>query len=228
MSSRLPFLYLHMSNPRKKLQYCRPDRNIEYFYPEWNAKVKISQKISINNHIDSSSSSNLPILYIKFQFDTLFTGRLDQEIPYGRLIQIKLFHSATYMSRDKFFRVIEDNFKKLWGDLFDKNERRVFIEDMIKEIHEIIYDKCNKGRQHLDVSIHMSLFASNIVKLLWKMENNEDVMKDDCIICFEEFGKREKEVICMPCSHIFHGSCITTWLQNGHSCPICRYDLRVK
>lgn len=219
-----------MSNRNKKLKYCRPDWYGEYRNSDcnpnvWNAKVTIRQELSINNPI-AHSPCNLPTLYLKFHFDTLFTGQ--QERVQSRSLNIKLFHSATYMSRDKFFRVIEDNFKKLWGDLFDKNERRVFIEDMIKEIHEIIYDKCNKGRQHLDVSIHMSLFASNIVKLLWKMENNEDVMKDDCIICFEEFGKREKEVICMPCSHIFHGSCITTWLQNGHSCPICRYDLRVK
>lgn len=226
MSSRLPFLYLHMSNPRKKLQYCRPDRNIEYFYPEWNAKVKISQKISINNHIDSSSSSNLPILYIKFQFDTLFTGRLDQEIPYGRLIQIKLFHSATYMSREKFYRVIEDNIYEKWGEMFDKDDRQDFIDNIFEEIHEIIGEKFNKGRQRLVVSIRTNLFVSDIMKLVWKMKTDENLMNDDCIICFQEFEKGGQEVLCMPCSHVFHADCIAMWLQNGHCCPVCRYDFR--
>ncbi|WMV53329.1 hypothetical protein MTR67_046714 [Solanum verrucosum] len=95
---------------------------------------------------------------------------------------------------------------------------------MIEEIHGIIGDKCNKGRQRLDLSVHMILFVSDMVKLLWKMEKDES----DCVSCFEELGKYEekhKQAMCMPCSHMFHEHCITTWLQNGHSCPVCRYDL---
>ncbi|XP_049372080.1 probable E3 ubiquitin-protein ligase RHY1A [Solanum verrucosum] len=181
-------------------------------------------KYQFENETNTDSPSNLPILFIKFRFDTLFIGRVDeQERVHSRSLQIKLFHSATYMSPEKFYRVLEDNLcKKLWGEVFDENDRRVFIEDMIEEIHEIIGDECNRGRQRLDVSVHMILFVSDLVKLIWKMENDENA---DCIICFEELGK-ERERICMPCSHMFHEDCITTWLQIGHSCPICRYDLR--
>jgi len=29
----------------------------------------------------------------------------------------------------------------------------------------------------------------------------------------------------LPCSHIFHHSCLRSWLENHHNCPTCRYSL---
>ena len=47
----------------------------------------------------------------------------------------------------------------------------------------------------------------------------EEVEK--CAICFEDFivGVR------IPCSHMFHMSCIRDWLVIGNSCPSCRFLL---
>jgi hypothetical protein len=44
----------------------------------------------------------------------------------------------------------------------------------------------------------------------------------DCPICYDPINAGTGEVR-MSCSHIFHLSCIGTWLQAGnHNCPYCR------
>ncbi|XP_055815392.1 uncharacterized protein LOC129885216 [Solanum dulcamara] len=187
---------------------------LKYLHSYWNAEVEIQKITSMNNHIPC----NLPTLDIQFQFDTLFPGRsVEQEAKaHSKSLHLKLFHSITYMSYK-------------WGEAFDKNYRRFFIHNMIEEVYKIIHDECNKGRQRLNVSIRMILVVPDMLQLLQKMENDENNAMnhhDSCVICLEKLGK-EKERMCMPCSHIFHKDCITTWLQNGHSCPVSRYDLRV-
>ncbi|XP_040275547.1 RING finger protein 44-like [Bufo bufo] len=42
-----------------------------------------------------------------------------------------------------------------------------------------------------------------------------------CIICLTDFTKGE-QVTSLPCGHIYHHACITQWLQNNRSCPLCR------
>jgi len=46
---------------------------------------------------------------------------------------------------------------------------------------------------------------------------------NECVICSEEFDK-EAEVTPLPCNvkHYFHTACISHWLKENQSCPICR------
>jgi autocrine motility factor receptor len=44
---------------------------------------------------------------------------------------------------------------------------------------------------------------------------------DDCAICRERMQSAKK----LPCGHIFHLSCLRSWLQQHHSCPTCRSSL---
>lgn len=50
-----------------------------------------------------------------------------------------------------------------------------------------------------------------------------------CSICMEGFGNISAgptAPVNLPCTHPFHTHCITVWLFKGHSCPVCRHDLR--
>lgn len=42
-----------------------------------------------------------------------------------------------------------------------------------------------------------------------------------CCICLENLEEGEGTTR-LPCSHLFHSACITTWMQTNSVCPLCR------
>jgi len=51
---------------------------------------------------------------------------------------------------------------------------------------------------------------------------NED--KLSCSICLNDFVSKEM-VVKLPCKHIYHDTCINTWLNKVPSCPLCRQNM---
>ncbi|XP_065512555.1 E3 ubiquitin-protein ligase Praja-2 [Caloenas nicobarica] len=47
---------------------------------------------------------------------------------------------------------------------------------------------------------------------------------EQCAICFCEYVKDEI-ITELPCHHLFHKSCVTRWLQESGTCPVCRHVL---
>ncbi|CAE7690980.1 BBR [Symbiodinium sp. CCMP2456] len=47
----------------------------------------------------------------------------------------------------------------------------------------------------------------------------EEGMPQTCAICLCDFEEDEAAVQ-LPCSHVFHGECITAWLQRSRHCPM--------
>lgn len=45
--------------------------------------------------------------------------------------------------------------------------------------------------------------------------------KAECTICIDDMHKGD-EVTVLPCKHWFHGECVTLWLKEHNTCPICR------
>jgi hypothetical protein len=43
-----------------------------------------------------------------------------------------------------------------------------------------------------------------------------------CTICLDETLLQPYESTTLPCLHIFHTSCIDTWLYRHETCPLCR------
>jgi len=71
--------------------------------------------------------------------------------------------------------------------------------------------------------------APNLLKRLakGKFEKPDDAENQsaavECCVCLEEF-KENETVITLPCNskHVFHESCIKSWLENNNSCPLCK------
>uniref|UniRef100_A0A3P8XI32 E3 ubiquitin-protein ligase AMFR n=1 Tax=Esox lucius TaxID=8010 RepID=A0A3P8XI32_ESOLU len=46
---------------------------------------------------------------------------------------------------------------------------------------------------------------------------------DDCAICWDSMQTARK----LPCGHLFHNSCLRSWLEQDTSCPTCRMSLNI-
>ncbi|XP_043810679.1 E3 ubiquitin-protein ligase RING1-like [Manihot esculenta] len=47
-----------------------------------------------------------------------------------------------------------------------------------------------------------------------------------CSVCMEGFqlgigGKR------VPCGHVHHAACLSSWFSNNNSCPLCRFNISI-
>jgi len=51
--------------------------------------------------------------------------------------------------------------------------------------------------------------------------------KTRCVICVDEMGVGEKASV-LPCSHFFHGECVTPWLKQHNTCPVCRRSVETE
>lgn len=45
-----------------------------------------------------------------------------------------------------------------------------------------------------------------------------------CSICLGEYEKGE-DLVQVPCLHIYHDECLTSWTSNHTKCPLCNYEL---
>ena len=56
--------------------------------------------------------------------------------------------------------------------------------------------------------------------------NNQNLINQNCIICFEEYqDNSRKKIIELPCSHVFHKTCFLKWAKKNQNCPYCRLEL---
>lgn len=55
------------------------------------------------------------------------------------------------------------------------------------------------------------------------MATAEEIAKnnDDCAVCWERMTSARR----LPCGHLFHNSCLRSWLEQDTSCPTCRQSL---
>jgi hypothetical protein len=48
---------------------------------------------------------------------------------------------------------------------------------------------------------------------------------EECCICLDV--NCNQTWVFIPCGHKFHASCVSRWIETHHTCPVCRFDMRV-
>ena len=67
-----------------------------------------------------------------------------------------------------------------------------------------------------------TLSSATTVDLYQNIESSYD----KCCICRETLFNTDIVRKINSCEHVFHMSCLDTWLETNTNCPICRGDLR--
>jgi hypothetical protein len=72
-------------------------------------------------------------------------------------------------------------------------------------------------------SLHLSKLEGGLL-LEKRSFDNDDDEEPSCSICLCEYETGET-VTKLPCNHIYHESCLTSWTESHVRCPLCNYDL---
>ncbi|KAK1669589.1 hypothetical protein QYE76_057748 [Lolium multiflorum] len=54
------------------------------------------------------------------------------------------------------------------------------------------------------------------------------VYSELCAICLLDSRTQDRDTHMLPCSHLFHKGCITTWFHRASTCPTCRRECFVR
>lgn len=105
----------------------------------------------------------------------------------------------------------------LWSNIFLSMASLVIIMQLRYLSHEI-QRKVKKHRNYLWVLNHM--------EKSYPLATADDLNQnsDNCAICWEKMETARK----LPCGHLFHNSCLQSWLEQDTSCPTCRLALSVQ
>jgi E3 ubiquitin-protein ligase RNF115/126 len=68
------------------------------------------------------------------------------------------------------------------------------------------------------------------IAALLKKNINEEMLgpelKAECSVCMDDVAVGV-EVVVLPCDHWFHEACVTAWLNEHNTCPICRAGIEI-
>ncbi|XP_064467008.1 E3 ubiquitin-protein ligase AMFR-like isoform X2 [Ornithodoros turicata] len=102
----------------------------------------------------------------------------------------------------------------LWGNIFLSMASLVILMQLRYLFYEI-QRRVKKHKNYLRVVKHME--ANYPMATVEELEKNSD----DCAICWDHMESARK----LPCGHLFHNSCLRSWLEQDTSCPTCRMSL---
>ncbi|XP_068082560.1 E3 ubiquitin-protein ligase AMFR [Anabrus simplex] len=105
----------------------------------------------------------------------------------------------------------------LWSNIFLSMASLVICMQLRFLCHEI-QRRIKKHRNYLWVLNHM--------EQNYPMASPEELAEnsDNCAICWEKMESARK----LPCTHLFHNSCLQSWLEQDTSCPTCRMVLSIQ
>uniref|UniRef100_A0A182XZ10 E3 ubiquitin-protein ligase AMFR n=1 Tax=Anopheles stephensi TaxID=30069 RepID=A0A182XZ10_ANOST len=134
----------------------------------------------------------------------------DKRGPVAYYIELSFEVAALLVELVHYFHMM------LWSNIFLSMASLVILMQVRYLLNEI-QRKIKKHRNYLWVLNHM--------EKSYPLATGDDLKQnsDNCAICWEKMETARK----LPCAHLFHNSCLQSWLEQDTSCPTCRLGLSV-
>ncbi|KAM9351965.1 E3 ubiquitin-protein ligase AMFR [Symphorus nematophorus] len=113
--------------------------------------------------------------------------------------------------------------------------------DLLHHIHMLVFSNIWLSMASLVIFMQLRFLVQEVQKRIRRHHNYLRVLRnmetrfsvasadelaannDDCAICWDVMSSARK----LPCGHLFHSSCLRSWLEQDTSCPTCRMSLNI-
>ncbi|XP_041652141.1 E3 ubiquitin-protein ligase AMFR-like [Cheilinus undulatus] len=113
--------------------------------------------------------------------------------------------------------------------------------DLLHHIHMLLFSNIWLSMASLVIFMQLRFLVQEVQKRIRRHQNYLRVLRnmetrfsvasadelaannDDCAICWDVMSSARK----LPCGHLFHSSCLRSWLEQDTSCPTCRMSLNI-
>ncbi|KAM7259381.1 hypothetical protein ACFE04_015122 [Oxalis oulophora] len=92
---------------------------------------------------------------------------------------------------------------------------------ILKSLPKLTYENYSSSSSSASAAVCSAVATTTTTSAAAAMKSTE------CAICLAEFVSEDEIRVLPQCGHVFHVSCIDTWLGSHSSCPSCRQILVV-
>ena len=98
-----------------------------------------------------------------------------------------------------------------------------------EEYQNMVRNHPELRKKNKDIETILKFLPISIVKEIKENGNNDDNNNNNrkCVICLSDFEVGE-EVTALPCLHVFHTECISSWIKKHCQCPVCKFDVTIQ
>lgn len=99
---------------------------------------------------------------------------------------------------------------------------RLHVYNGLFNIHELLNNINVNQNETENETINENDFNNNFEIFEYKKTKEDETETDECSICIDTIQEGQ-EVVKLPCKHLYHSSCIKSYLLNyNNKCPLCR------
>ncbi|KAL8566315.1 hypothetical protein ACOMHN_050433 [Nucella lapillus] len=102
----------------------------------------------------------------------------------------------------------------LWGNIFLSMASLVIC----MQLRYLFYEFQRRIKRHKN---YRRVVRNMQARFPMATQEDLELNADECAICWESMEAARK----LPCGHLFHNSCLRSWLEQDTSCPTCRQSL---